>query len=117
MHFFLTYKLIPNVAEPCIYYSAGSPPILTTLFVDDSIFCYVDANKRSATMQYMAEHFETTQQPANQYMWDFALLKTDLINFFTLIKHVILISFLRTTNFWIFIMLQFQLILTFSIRS
>ncbi len=39
-------------------------------------------------MQYMAEHFETTQQPANQYMWDLALLKTDLIDFFTLIKHL-----------------------------
>jgi hypothetical protein len=115
--FLSTYKLIPNVADPCIYYSAGSPPILTTLFVDDGIFCYVDANKRSATMQYMAEHVETTQQPVNQYMWDFALLKTDLIHFFTLIKHVILIAFLRTTNFWILIMLQFQLILTFSIRS
>jgi hypothetical protein len=51
--FLLTYKLIPNVADPCIYYNAGSPPILTTLFVDDGIFCYVEANKRSATMQYM----------------------------------------------------------------
>jgi hypothetical protein len=66
--FLLTYKLIPNVADPCIYYSAGSPPILTTRFVDDGIFCYVDANKPSAMMQYMAEHFETMQQPANQYV-------------------------------------------------
>jgi hypothetical protein len=48
-------------------------------------------------------------------MWDFTLFKIDLINFYTLITHVALITFLQTTNIWTFIKLLFQLTLMFNL--